>query len=152
MNRKQILVLTASAASLLAGAAFASNIYQHTDAEGNAHYADRPSGADAEKRIAVAAKRSSRNASTSGRSRTAATTATPPAEPAEERKQTRSEKIAEKKAREERCATYRAKLETMASSQRLYRERDDGEREYLDDAEIDAARARAQELIEENCS
>ena len=40
----------------------------------------------------------------------------------------------------------------MVTSRRLYRESEGGEREYLSDTEIDEARARAQELVEENCS
>lgn len=156
MNCKQTLVLAAAAASLVAGSAIASDIYRYTDADGNVHYVDRPSGADTEQRVAIASRRSAPRPSPSRSVQPQTTAAAAPAqaeaaEP-EPTKKTRSEKIAEKKAREERCASYRAKLETMVTSRRLYRETDDGEREYLSDAEIDDARAKAQELIEENCS
>lgn len=156
MNRKQTLVLAAAAASLVAGSAIASDIYRYTDADGTVHYVDRPSGADSEQRVAIASKRSNSSSSPSRSAQPRTTAATAPAETAaaepEPTKKTRAEKIAEKKAREERCASYRAKLETMVTSRRLYREGEGGEREYLSDAEIDEARARAQELIEENCS
>lgn len=154
MNCKQTLVLAAAAASLVAGSAIASDIYRYTDADGNVHYVDRPSGADTEQRVAIASRRSAPSPSPSRSVQPQTTAAGAPAEAAvpEPTKKTRSEKIAEKKAREERCASYRAKLETMVTSRRLYRETDDGEREYLSDAEIDDARAKAQELIEENCS
>ncbi len=151
MNRKQTLVLAAAAASLVAGSAIASDIYRYTDADGTVHYGDRPSGVDSEQRVAIALKRPASSSSPSRSAQPQTTAATNQAEPAPAKK-TRSEKIAEQKAREERCASYRAKLETMVTSRRLYRESDGGEREYLSDAEIDEARARAQELIEENCS
>lgn len=156
MNRKQTLVLAAAAASLVAGSAIASDIYRYTDADGTVHYGDRPSGVDSEQRVAIALKRPASGSSPSRSAQPQTTAATNQAETADAEpapaKKTRSEKIAEQKAREERCASYRAKLETMVTSRRLYRESDGGEREYLSDAEIDEARARAQELIEENCS
>ena len=156
MNHNKILVLVAAAASLIAGSAIASDIYRYTDDDGNVHYVDRPSGADTEQRVAISSKRSTPSTSPARSAQSQTTAATNPAateavEP-EATKKTRSEMIAEKKAREERCASYRAKLETMVTSRRLYRETEDGEREYLDDAEIDEARAKAQELVEENCS
>lgn len=156
MNRKQTLVLAAAAASLVAGSAIASDIYRYTDADGTVHYVDRPSGADSEQRVAIASKRSTSSSSPSRSAEPQTTAATTQAETAaanpETAKKTRAEKIAEQKAREERCANYRARLETMVTSRRLYREVEGGEREYLDDAEIDEARAKAQQLVEENCS
>ena len=155
MNSKQTLVLFAAAVSLVAGSAVASEIYRYTDADGNVHYVDRPSGADTEQRVAIASRRSTPSASPSPSAQpqgaAAAAQAETAAEPAEKKK-TRSEIIAEQKQRAERCAKSRARLETMVTSRRLYRETEDGEREYLDDAQIDEARARAQELVEEHCS
>ena len=156
MNYKQTLVLAAAAASLVAGTALASDIYRYTDEDGTVHYVDRPSGANTEQRVAVASKRSTASASSSSNAQpqsNADATAEQAAEAGEPAaKKTRAEKIAEQKEREERCQSYRAKLETMVTSRRLYRENEDGERNYLNDAEIDEARARAQELVEENCS
>lgn len=156
MNCKQTLVLAAAAASLVTGSALASDIYRYTDDDGTVHYVDRPSGADSEQRVAVATKRSSSGASSSSNAQSqsnadaTAEQASDAGEPAA--KKTRAEKIAEQKEREERCQSYRARLETMVTSRRLYREDENGERDYLNDAEIDEARAKAQELVEENCS
>ena len=156
MNRKQTLVLAAAAASLVAGTALASDIYRYTDADGNVHYVDRPTGADTEQRIAIASKRSAPRPAAPSRPQPQAAAASAEAETTGDEqadtKKGRSEIIAERKEREKRCADFRAKLETMVTSRRLYREGDDGEREYLSDAEIDEARAKAQQLIEDNCS
>lgn len=156
MNCKQILVLATAAASLVAGSALASEIYRYTDADGNVHYGDRPSGSKSEQRVAVASTRPTASQAPSSSPEPQSPAAAEPAEAGDDEsaaaKKTRSEKIAEKKKREERCANFRAKLETMVTSRRLYREGDDGERQYLSDTEIDAARAKAQSLVEENCS
>lgn len=156
MNRKQTLVLAAAALSLVAGSALASDIYRYTDADGNVHYVDRPSGADSEQRVAIASKRSASSASSTRRAQPQATAESAEADAAGDEngnsKKSRSEIIAEQKERDKRCADFRAKLETMVTSRRLYREGDDGERQYLSDAEIDEARAQAQQLIEDNCS
>lgn len=156
MNCKQTLILAAAATSLVAGSAVASDIYRYTDEDGTVHYVDRPSGADTEQRLAIASKRSTASASSSRSSQpqTSAAAAPEASDEAEAaaKKKTRSEKIAEQKEREERCQSYRAKLETMVTSRRLYREGEGGERDYLSDAEIDEARAKAQSLVEENCS
>lgn len=153
MNCRQTLVI-AAAASLIAGSAIAGDIYRYTDADGNVHYVDRPTGADSEQRVAIASQRSRSGTPPSRSAQPPNATAAEPADSAEPaaKKKTRAERIAEQKEREERCASYRARLETMVTSRRLYREREDGEREYLSDAEIDDARAKAQELVEENCS
>lgn len=156
MNRKQTLVLAAAAASLLAGSAIASDIYRHTDEDGNVHYGDRPTGADTEQRVAIASKRSRPSAPPAQieqpQGNAAATPGESAAGEAAAAKKTRSEKIAEQKEREERCQSSRARLETMVTSRRLYREDENGERDYLNDAEIDEARAKAQALVEEHCS
>ena len=156
MNCKRILVTAAAAVSLFGASAIAGEIYRYTDADGNVHYGDRPSGADTEQRVAIASRRSTPAAAPSEDAEPEATVAVAPAETdaqeAAAKKKTRSEKIAEQKARDKRCASARAKLETLVTSRRLYRETEDGERQYLNDAEIDEARARAQELVQQHCS
>ena len=59
--------------------------------------------------------------------------------------------LAEAEERKQKCADYRAKLETMVTSRRLYREGENGEREYLDEQQMQEARQRAEELVAEYC-
>lgn len=156
MIRKQTLIIIATASALVAGSALASDIYRYTDAEGNIHYVDRPTGEASEQRVAIASKRSSTSQAQARNSEPqnsgAQESAAAVAEEAAAQKQTRAEKNAEKKERDKKCASYRAKLESMVTSRRLYREDENGEREYLDDAQIEEARSKAQQLVEENCS
>jgi hypothetical protein len=59
------------------------------------------------------------------------------------------EEIAEDRARN--CEYSRQMLESYSTSHRLYRQGADGERQYLSDDEIDAARAKAQSNVAAWC-
>jgi hypothetical protein len=50
------------------------------------------------------------------------------------------------------CRAANARLSKYKNARRLYRERPDGEREYLNDAELDAERAEAARAVDELCS
>jgi hypothetical protein len=66
-------------------------------------------------------------------------------------KMTKEEMRAEQLARQEKCQQYRSQLESFLRSQRLYKEDDAGEREYLSEDEIMAARSRVEGQIQEYC-
>lgn len=137
----------------LSTAVFADEIYKWTDAEGNIHYEDRPSGEPTEERLQfsynrtsssavqkrVQAQRDSENARRKTREESAAAERTA----AEERAAT-EERLA-------RCTSYRASLKTMLESRRVYREDESGERQYLDETARAEARTKAEELIKETC-
>lgn len=156
MNHKALTVLLATTIALAAGSAFSGEIYRYLDAEGNVHYVDRPTGSPDETRVAIASRRSSvqatapRVGSGSPQSADEAVAQSDDAADAPQKK-TRAEIKAEQRQREQKCQSYRAKMETLVTSRRLYREDDNGERTYLDDAQIQEARDRAQALIEEHC-
>jgi len=59
---------------------------------------------------------------------------------------------AEVAAKEKKCESYRARMQTLTQSRRVYRQGDDGERQYLDEQEQQKARQRVEDLIAENCS
>ena len=152
MTRNELLLTTVALATLLAGPVLASDIYRYTDAEGNVHYVDRPTGAPTEERVAIVSKRTDV-------SQVQARTQ-PPVAAAEEAsddaaaqpaKQTRAEKKAAARERTEKCQKYRDQLETLVTSRRLYREDENGERVYLDEDQTQQARDKVQGLIEENC-
>lgn len=126
---------------LLAASAFAAEVYRSVDANGTVVYSDRPGGAHTE-RIFIA---------TPGAAPVPRAVATPaPAgqgrAPADElRAEVRIEptpgEIAAERARN--CALAEERADRYRVSQRLYRTLPNGEREYLSDAELDEARARA---------
>ena len=140
-------------AASFASSALADDIYKWTDADGNVHYEDRPSGEPSEVRLQFSYNRTNttavdrrvqaqRDASASRReSRSDAATEK---RTAEENRAAAEEKMAS-------CQNYRAKLKSMLESRRVYRETEAGERDYLDDAQRAEARSKAEVLIKETC-
>jgi hypothetical protein len=137
-----------------AGAVAAGEIYKWTDAEGNVHFGDRPSGAATEERLAINSSATdpdrvraivqARNDARSERNEQKAAAAE--AEP------TAEDLRAAEAERKEKCSTYKERLQKFVTSRRLYREDESGERVYLDEEETLAARARVQEQVLEYCN
>lgn len=160
MHRKIALSL-ATLATLVVGTAIAGDIYRYTDAQGNVHYVDRPTGAETEERVAIASRRTDAAAVQARyNSRFGDKPATDGAPAADqgaaeeepEAKKTRAEKLAAQRERQQKCQSYRDRMETLMTARRLYREDESGERRYLEENEIQDARDKTQQLIEENCS
>ena len=150
--QNKALLITVAAALVTAGVAVAGEIYKWTDAEGNVHYEDRPSGNVPVQRVAIASKNTDNAAVQARVTAQREARATDDQVEAEAPPQmSRQEIRAEQAKRKERCDQYRARLETMLASQRLYREDDAGERVYLDESEIQAAQTRVREQIKEYC-
>lgn len=154
MKSTKLLVTLAALATTLGGVAIADDIYKWTDAEGNIHYGDRPSGSADEERLTISYRRtSSSDVQNRVKGRQDALAARREAdEAANQEAQTAAEKAKEAEELKKRCDTYRSQLEVMVQSRRLYREDESGERVYLDDDQSQEARAKTEELIAENCS
>lgn len=145
-----LLALTAMSTG---SALSASEIYKWTDAEGNVHFEDRPSGAATEERLDITSSRTNpdrvrdivqaRNDARTERNeaRAAAAEAEPTAE----------ELRAAEAERKDMCNTYKERLQKFVTSRRLYREDENGERVYLDEEQTLAARTRVQEKVVEYC-
>ena len=58
---------------------------------------------------------------------------------------------AEQQERAEKCQMYRDRLQAFLRSTRLYEEDDGGDRNYLSDEEVLAARAKVEDQIQEYC-
>ncbi len=154
MKRKQLLIGFATLALAASGSVAASEIYKWVDEDGNVHYEDRPSGAASEQLVALSYKRTDGGAVQERvdafAERQAARDEARAAADAEAQQAADAE--AEAEANRQKCENYRAQLQTMLQAARLYREGDDGEREYLDDSQREEARARAEELVAKYCT
>lgn len=155
--RQRITVTLTSAALLvlLTGPATtaASEIYKYTDADGTVHYVDRPTGVATEERVAIVSRPTD---SAAVQSRVQARldrqqTADEARDARGEARQQEADARAEQEQRAQKCQEYRSRLETYVQSRRLYRQGEDGERIYLDDAEREEARQKAEELVAEYC-
>ena len=141
-----VLLLSFSTTAL-----WAAQVYRSVDAEGNVTYSDRPGGAEAES-VFIATRRPSSVPATPTTAQRATSEAPAEEETGEvqrERREPTPEERAEDRARN--CAIAREREERYAISHRLYRETPDGEREYLNDAELTEARTQATSDVQEWC-
>lgn len=141
-----ILTLAAS------GIAVAGDIYKWVDEDGHVHYGDKPVGAQSERMaiqstptdpVRIAAQAQARAAARMEARETEATAAVE--EPSEEALRAMALE------RREACEKARAAMQRMLGARHLYREDDSGERVYLDEAEMQAARERAENQVSEFC-
>jgi len=154
MKTRHLVIWLLATALTASGGAFADSIYKWTDAEGNVHYGDRPSGAEAEIRMnltysrtddsAVEQRIQTRHDKQSARSEAAAVAAA--------EKTSAEEKRAAAEQQQKQCESYRGKLESLVQALRIYREDENGERVYLDDSARMDARERIEDLVQESCN
>ncbi len=71
---------------------------------------------------------------------------------AEIEKKNKQEKEAQAKLRAENCKAAQANMETYKQGGRIYRTNEKGEREYMDDADLQQGMAKAQNDINEYCN
>jgi Domain of unknown function (DUF4124) len=149
--RTAAYVLLALAATAVQGA----EVYVSTDAKGNVIYSDRPENSTS-RAVTVLTPHpgSSPNrivAPPPGPSVDAGKPATADAsQPQKEKREPTPAEKAEDKAKN--CKIARERQQTYAVSHRLYRTGPKGERQYLNDAEIDEARAKAAADVETWCN
>ncbi|MCG8369626.1 MAG: DUF4124 domain-containing protein [Proteobacteria bacterium] len=154
MNGKALAIACALAALTVSAGTAASEIYKWIDEDGNVHYEDRPSGASSVERLDIPSRRTDDG---SVRQRIDAFRETRAARAEASSAAAAAQKAAEENAaaeaeRRQACERARARLESYLQARRLYRMDDNGERIYLDDAQRQAARTRAEEAIAEHCS
>ncbi|MBT8109678.1 MAG: DUF4124 domain-containing protein [Gammaproteobacteria bacterium] len=154
LKAKRFLIGLAAVVITLAGGAYAAGIYKWTDADGNIHYEDRPSGSATETRMALSYSRTdpgSVQAQKQGLADSVAARQEARAK-ADEDAKSAAEEAAKAADKQKKCETYRARLQTFIQSRRLYRQDENGERVYLDETETQTARQKVEELIAEHCS
>ncbi len=139
------------ALTILAGTAQA-DVYKYTDDKGNTQYTDKPEKLPAQ-RLSVQSRRTDTvelGRRTQEEQKQTEALNKPAATPQQQADQkAASELTAQDKA--DRCTKARARYDSFMNSQRLYKQNDKGEREYLSDAELDAARQNARQSMDEFC-
>jgi hypothetical protein len=152
MMKYRLPITIACAALMASGLAVAGEIYKWTDEDGNVHYEDRPVGKTDMEHVDIVSRNTDNTVvqarlDADRKARAASRQVASEAPP----EMTKEEIRAEKQARQEKCQQYRSQLESFLRSQRLYKEDDAGEREYLSEDEIMAARSRVEGQIQEYC-
>lgn len=146
------LMLTMIVGLLLAGAAQAGDVYVVTDDKGNRVYTDRPQTLPAERtgirssptNPADVQARSEEQIKQVAANDGAATNQKANSSDAATTGPTTDD-------RDQRCADARKRYETLMFNFRIYEVGPDGERRYLDSAEIDSARVEAKKVLDEFC-
>ena len=151
--RYQAIAFTLMLVLCGASATAVGQIYKWTDEEGNVHFGDKPVGEDTE-RVAIQSRRTNpervqsqvqarADAAAKAAEEEAAAT---PAGPTAEELQARLEERAKK------CATYRERLQRFVQSRRIYREDENGERIYMSEEEMQEAREKVENQVQEYCT
>ena len=132
---------------MLATAAYGGQVYRSTDANGNVIFTDRPTENSEPVNITVPAAGRPGNPITppdakavAGKAQPGSAQASATGDQKKEKVQTPAEKEAE---RAKNCAAARERQTRYDTSHRLYKAGPNGDREYLNSAEIDEARAKA---------
>jgi hypothetical protein len=137
------------AALLLAGVALAGEVYVTRDTQGNAVYTDKPE--------TIPAERVGMHSSSSGPAEVQ-----PTKNPAKDEEGARAAEAESAEARERqaalqaedrahRCKVARDRYQNFTAARRMYEQDSEGERRYLTSEEVDAARARAKQTMDEFC-
>lgn len=153
---RTLLMLTAAAAALAAGTA-AADVYKFKDDQGNVLYTDKPSTLPAErlniqsqKTDVVAAQ--TRTQEELKRLQDADKASQSAANQGQQQQPASSQASQDPAAqRAEQCTKARQRYDSYMSSQRLFEQQADGQRRYLSDAELDAARASAKASMDVMC-
>lgn len=156
MNKLRLILCTSLLSASLGLSA--AEIFKWTDEDGNVHYGDRPTGAvagqDQYETVPIASRRTDAaqvNAGVEARQERDAARAEA-RDAAAKAEEEAADARAEAEERSKMCEQSRARLEKFVRSRRLYRVDDSGERTYLDEAQMQDARAKMQERVEEYCS
>jgi hypothetical protein len=134
-------------------AAYGADVYRSTAADGSVTFSDRPQGSDSQT-VFVATTRAARPAlapqPTAPAAQNAAAAAPPqaPEVPTLPEGPTSTELRAQ---RQKNCEIAREREQRYELSRRLYKTNADGEREYLDDAAVAEARAKAAADVKDWC-
>jgi hypothetical protein len=140
--------------ALLGTAAYGADVYRSTAPDGTVSYSDRPQGADAQfvfsatPRAGRAAEPASAASPTAVPSDSATVAPEAPATPTLPEGPSAAELRAQ---RQKNCETAREREQRYALSRRLFRTNAAGEREYLDDAAVADARAKAAADVKDWC-
>jgi hypothetical protein len=137
--------------ALVGTAASAADIYKSTGPDGTVSYSDRPLGANAEFVTSISSRTPRPAAAPRGETQNAAPPEPlpeAPAAPTLPEGPTAAELLLQ---RQKNCEIAREREQRYTVSRRLYRTNAAGEREYLDDAAVAEARAKAAADVQDWC-
>lgn len=154
MSLCRTLVSALALAAFLAGGSLANEVYRWVDEDGNVHYSDRP---PEEGKVDVmdmpkAPRPAAAQATAVAEAREMELTQWEHAQQsAKKRAEEQAAEESEKAMRAENCEKAQVRLANYATARRVYQELENGERRYLSDEELTAARDGAQAAVDKWC-
>lgn len=149
----RIRLILLATLTVVAGPVLA-DVYMWQDADGTVHYGDKPGTREATK-LDIQTRSTDKAAVTERYQERQSARLESNAASAERRatkEQQEADAAKQRAEKEARCEKARERLTSYINSRRLYRVDESGERQYLDDAQIDEARAKAEEAVTEHCN
>jgi hypothetical protein len=136
--------------AVLGTAAYGADVYRSTAPDGTVSYTDRPQGADSQ--FVLATRPTGNRAATPASGGAPASAAeSPPQAPANPTLPEGASSAELREQRQKNCEVARERVARYEVSRRLFRTNEAGEREYLDDAAVAAARAKAAADVQDWC-
>ena len=135
----------------VSGIAVAGDIYKWVDEDGNVHYGDKPVSNGSE-RVAIESRPTDRarvQSQYQAAAQARAENRDARAQADEEGRKAEEELRAQADERRQKCEASRATMQKFVTSRRIYTQDESGERVYMDDAQLQAARERVENYINE---
>lgn len=148
MSRSTAVLLATSMAALLGVAAIARAdvVYKWTDAKGEVHYTDQwVPGAK------VIRTETAHAVATPGATQGIQSESKAASSQLAQQQDAQAVQQDEAKARAERCTQEKAEYQQLIQSRRIYTTDKSGQRQYLSDADADAARLKARQAMDADC-
>ena len=148
MSRSNAMLLATSMVVLLGavGAARADTVYEWTDGHGEVHYTDQWVPGAKIIRTDTAHRTNTSSAIQAIQSESDAASGA-----IKQQQAAQAVQEDEAKARAARCTKEKAEYQQLIQSRRIYKTDKSGERQYLSDADADAARLKARQAMEADC-
>ena len=148
MSRSNVMLLATSMVVLLGavGAARADTVYEWTDAHGEVHYTDQWVPGAKLIRTDTAHRGNASSAIKAIQSESDAASGA-----IKQQQAAQAVQEDEAKARAARCTKEKAEYQQLIQSRRIYKTDKSGERQYLSDADVEAARLKARQVMEADC-
>jgi hypothetical protein len=137
--------------ALFGTAAYGADVYRSTAPDGTVSYSDRPQGADAQFVFSATPRAAANRATPASTGATANTAQSAPQAPADPTLPEGPSSAELREQRQKNCDIARETMDRYALSRRLFRTNAAGEREYLDDAAVAEARAKAAADVKDWC-
>ena len=152
--KRHIYAVAITLTLAVSGVAVAGDIYKWVDEDGNVHYGDKPVSNGSE-RVAIESRPTDRarvQSQYQAAAQARAENRDARAQADEEGRKTEEELRAQADERRQKCEASRATMQKFVTSRRIYTQDESGERVYMDDAQMQAARERVENDINEYCN